>query len=241
MQASRLASGLCLFFFKQKTAYEMSLRDWSSDVCSSDLAQKFEFKAGQIDVFAMDRNFMTRRIDYDRTGPQVFLICFPLASTQDRPNAQNHFPRTKRLRDVIVRAKFQANNPVDLFRFRCQHHDRNLESRRIGLQDLANFQTRHFRQHQIENNESRLFGPRFVQSNSPIGRRRSHETCFAQTKGEKIDNVPLVFDDENCLAGCRFHSQLLYRRNYFDLPAPAFTRKSDAELVAREKLWSVVG
>src|SRR6059058_3419579 len=25
------------FCFKQKTAYEMSLRDWSSDVCSSDL------------------------------------------------------------------------------------------------------------------------------------------------------------------------------------------------------------
>src|SRR3546814_5510892 len=33
---------LCLyfvvfFFFKQKTAYEMRIRDWSSDVCSSDL------------------------------------------------------------------------------------------------------------------------------------------------------------------------------------------------------------
>src|SRR6184192_1906959 len=26
------------FFFKQKTAYEMSIGDWSSDVCSSDLA-----------------------------------------------------------------------------------------------------------------------------------------------------------------------------------------------------------
>src|ERR1044071_221433 len=25
------------FFFKQKTAYEISTRDWSSDVCSSDL------------------------------------------------------------------------------------------------------------------------------------------------------------------------------------------------------------
>ena len=25
------------FFFKQKTAYEISSRDWSSDVCSSDL------------------------------------------------------------------------------------------------------------------------------------------------------------------------------------------------------------
>src|SRR3546814_8740873 len=29
---------LVFFFFKQKTAYEMRISDWSSDVCSSDLA-----------------------------------------------------------------------------------------------------------------------------------------------------------------------------------------------------------
>src|SRR3546814_7916424 len=28
---------LFIFFFKQKTAYEMRISDWSSDVCSSDL------------------------------------------------------------------------------------------------------------------------------------------------------------------------------------------------------------
>ena len=28
---------MLVFFFKQKTAYEMCGRDWSSDVCSSDL------------------------------------------------------------------------------------------------------------------------------------------------------------------------------------------------------------
>src|SRR3546814_5424046 len=28
------------FFFKQKTAYEMRISDWSSDVCSSDLPQR---------------------------------------------------------------------------------------------------------------------------------------------------------------------------------------------------------
>src|SRR3546814_4606583 len=28
---------IMLFFFKQKTAYEMRISDWSSDVCSSDL------------------------------------------------------------------------------------------------------------------------------------------------------------------------------------------------------------
>src|SRR3546814_18073140 len=29
---------VCFFFFKQKTAYEMRISDWSSDVCSSDLS-----------------------------------------------------------------------------------------------------------------------------------------------------------------------------------------------------------
>src|SRR3546814_4080364 len=30
-------SDVWFFFFKQKTAYEMRISDWSSDVCSSDL------------------------------------------------------------------------------------------------------------------------------------------------------------------------------------------------------------
>src|SRR3546814_8089595 len=32
---------LCFFFFKQKTAYDMRISDWSSDVCSSDLIGHF--------------------------------------------------------------------------------------------------------------------------------------------------------------------------------------------------------
>src|SRR3546814_12524033 len=31
---------LLVFFFKQKTAYEMRISDWSSDVCSSDLPSR---------------------------------------------------------------------------------------------------------------------------------------------------------------------------------------------------------
>src|SRR3546814_6769591 len=31
---------LFFFFFKQKTAYEMRISDWSSDVCSSDLVHE---------------------------------------------------------------------------------------------------------------------------------------------------------------------------------------------------------
>src|SRR3546814_9948553 len=35
---------MCCLFFKQKTAYEMRISDWSSDVCSSDLGEML--KAG---------------------------------------------------------------------------------------------------------------------------------------------------------------------------------------------------
>src|SRR3546814_1335465 len=35
----RLLVYYLFFFFKQKTAYEMRISDWSSDVCSSDLSR----------------------------------------------------------------------------------------------------------------------------------------------------------------------------------------------------------
>src|SRR3546814_5686866 len=40
------------FFFKQKTAYEMRISDWSSDVCSSDLG----FPGGPMGRCAMRRS-----------------------------------------------------------------------------------------------------------------------------------------------------------------------------------------
>src|SRR3546814_7660127 len=45
---------LCLYivvFFKQKTAYELRISDWSSDVCSSDLAaESLPFDSGHFDA-----------------------------------------------------------------------------------------------------------------------------------------------------------------------------------------------
>src|SRR3546814_3768832 len=37
MNVSHCYFFICFFFFKQKTAYDMRISDWSSDVCSSDL------------------------------------------------------------------------------------------------------------------------------------------------------------------------------------------------------------
>src|SRR3546814_4229924 len=40
MLSFKLVPFFCFFFFKQKTAYEMRISDWSSDVCSSDLVEE---------------------------------------------------------------------------------------------------------------------------------------------------------------------------------------------------------
>src|SRR3546814_15705779 len=56
---------VCIFFFKQKTAYEMRISDWSSDVCSSDLTvQVIPHVTNEIKDFA--------RADVDDLD---FLIC----------------------------------------------------------------------------------------------------------------------------------------------------------------------
>src|SRR3546814_8359322 len=49
----------CFFFFKHKTAYEMRISDWSSDVCSSDLDAPIEIaimvcpQAGASTIYGM--------------------------------------------------------------------------------------------------------------------------------------------------------------------------------------------
>src|SRR3546814_10607746 len=47
---------MCVFLLRQKTAYDMRISDWSSDVCSSDLyfgsAQQNEFDGYLLDAIA---------------------------------------------------------------------------------------------------------------------------------------------------------------------------------------------
>src|SRR3546814_4156892 len=57
---------LYVFCFKQKTAYEMRISDWSSDVCSSDLAvQMVAEPVDQVEVgIAADRRHLDELPDH---------------------------------------------------------------------------------------------------------------------------------------------------------------------------------
>src|SRR3546814_9583681 len=49
---------LFFFFCKQKTAYEMRISDWSSDVCSSDLVQRAEELVALLAPLLVDRHLL---------------------------------------------------------------------------------------------------------------------------------------------------------------------------------------
>src|SRR3546814_6347311 len=56
-----------IFFFKQKTAYEMRISDWSSDVCSSDLVHLRDDRKGtawtsKVESFRLARHLTTRAL-----------------------------------------------------------------------------------------------------------------------------------------------------------------------------------
>src|SRR3546814_10069607 len=60
-----------VFFFKQKTAYELRISDWSSDVCSSDL---FERTSGTIlDMFNMFSGGALERLSLFALGVMPYI------------------------------------------------------------------------------------------------------------------------------------------------------------------------
>src|SRR3546814_4313908 len=83
------------FFFKQKTAYEMRISDWSSDVCSSDLVIAFVIAAG-MNVFAywnsdkvVLRMYGAREVDA-RTAPELSGLVKQLALRGGLPQPRVH-------------------------------------------------------------------------------------------------------------------------------------------------------
>src|SRR5213075_3565363 len=81
--------GTCIFFFfKQKTAYEITRRDWSSDVCSSDLMGQYSkphtkawaAKIGSFDAYV----FVTPEYNHGISGALKNAIDFLFAEWNNK-------------------------------------------------------------------------------------------------------------------------------------------------------------
>src|SRR3546814_8718162 len=61
------------FFFKQKTAYEMRISDWSSDVCSSDL-RRGDYLGATVQVIPHVTDTIKEFVQADLDG-EDFVLC----------------------------------------------------------------------------------------------------------------------------------------------------------------------
>src|SRR3546814_4956199 len=97
-----------VFFFKQKTAYEMRISDWSSDVCSSDLGEQ---QRGQDQTRSTHdkppaRLPVAQGVSYLQYGSTTFVV----DSTQRRRPAQiSSAPTTARIAPLRVHTRSEEH------------------------------------------------------------------------------------------------------------------------------------
>src|SRR3546814_17859386 len=84
---------ILFFFFKQKTAYEMRISDWSSDVCSSDLECRFPACWRTPALTARRRRLRNTKCRCGRTERPI-LLAWPARS--QRPESEAHRCQTRR-------------------------------------------------------------------------------------------------------------------------------------------------
>src|SRR3546814_247017 len=91
------------FFFKQKTAYEMRISDWSSDVCSSDLG--LDALARALDDLHIDAHGIARGEGrrLARGGQPGNLLVLDLLDDVHDPNPQN--PAAQALHETRQRGR----------------------------------------------------------------------------------------------------------------------------------------
>src|SRR3546814_3419083 len=118
-----------VFFCKQKTAYEMRISDWSSDVCSSDLLDRF---------FRVRRRFSVRgrllRILFSQLGFTSVGDVIGIASRRKIETGWNNL-RTAPASGPIRRPKELHHHPLKFFRvfFMANTAERSRDRKRTRL------------------------------------------------------------------------------------------------------------
>src|SRR3546814_10895182 len=107
---------LCIFFFfKQKTAYEMRISDWSSDVCSSDLRRgggRVRITVQLVDTETGRQLWSDRFEDasgglfelQDRIASRVAGAINPRIRASEIERARRHTPENLQAYDLVLRA-----------------------------------------------------------------------------------------------------------------------------------------
>src|SRR3546814_3225723 len=107
---------MLFFFFKQKTAYEMRISDWSSDVCSSDLLgvnrnPPAPTKKAQV-IYGNQSVRSVSRLKPATSGPSQASGLFNLPGSQDLVSAWMHAAINRQL-DQVSSARYSSPDEPD--------------------------------------------------------------------------------------------------------------------------------
>src|SRR3546814_5911282 len=100
---------LC-FFFKQKTAYEMRISNWSSDVCSSDLVE------GGAELVGVFPNVNFSKSDFSGYDFTIRGIGTKAISASSDPAVAVSFNNTPLIRNRLFEAEFFDLERVEVLR-----------------------------------------------------------------------------------------------------------------------------
>src|SRR3546814_13595479 len=109
-----------IIFFKQKTAYEMRVSDWSSDVCSSDLEIDFRLVFGCDTCRRRDRRLRDRilapaRSEERRVGKECVSTCRARWSPNHYKKTHSDSSSTKLLATRLLTQMYRNKVHVDIW------------------------------------------------------------------------------------------------------------------------------
>ena len=171
------------------------------------MVSSLNFERGQLDLAA--RHPSAVRLS-DRCAVRRIRKCLAadglgLAPAQDRLHAQNQLTHGKRFDHIVIRAELEADDAIDLFAFRGQHHHRHALA--LALHRLAHLgKPEDVGQHQdraaptaavCSRNERR---PSLAEGRRLRVEARLGEGCAFQHLAE----IGFVFDDQQAFHTCSF-------------------------------------
>src|SRR3546814_8883063 len=113
------------FFFKQKTAYEMRISDWSSDVCSSDLQTARRFREAGVAAIAICFLYSFVRPEHEARAKAIMQEEHPDAFICASHEIAPEFREFERLSTAVVNAYL---GPVMRSYIRSEEHTSELQS-----------------------------------------------------------------------------------------------------------------
>ena len=139
--------------------------------------------------------------------PGRALARFPVESAEEGFDPGDERLRAEGFGYVVVGPQLQPYDGVRFFGFGGQHNDGDHGGFRSRPQSFADLETVDLRQHQVEDDQVGLLLFRVLKTfRAGFGRDRS-KALFLQIEFDQLENVVLVFNDENFFAGWVGHSE----------------------------------